>query len=147
MDNTRYNELTTEQLQKLISEYLNKDNTDYHEMKAYFFSNDALEQFDKRMKEEFDKSIKKGLMKEVYRDLHINMSTKKMADVLYAGIMTDAKFTTLWTLGGKSYSRTQNARNGASIKVLIKEELISKFEELSGCKLETPQRIGGCNAY
>lgn len=74
----------------------------------------------------------------VYRDLEINMSTKSLSDVLYAGIMTDAKFTTLWTLSGKEYTRTQNSRNEACIKIHIHPTKIKQFEELSGKTLKKP---------
>lgn len=77
----------------------------------------------------------------VYRDLHINMSTKAMADVLYAGVITSSAFTTLWTLSGRDYERKQNSRNGCSIKVHIHPDMIDKFESLSGFKLEKPQSI------
>lgn len=77
----------------------------------------------------------------VYRDLHFGMATNRMANILYAGIMTDAAFTILWTLSGKEYTRKQNSRNGAVIKVHIHPELIDKFEQLTGEILQVPPQI------
>lgn len=77
----------------------------------------------------------------IYLDLHINMSTRVMADVLYAGIMTGTAFTILWTMT-QEYNRKQNSRNGAMIKVHIHPDMIFDFEELSGHRLEKPQTVG-----
>lgn len=77
----------------------------------------------------------------VYKDLHINMSNKAMANVLYAGIMTDSAFTILWTMAGKEYDRTQNSRNGCSIKVHIHPDNIKLFEMIALHQLETPESV------
>lgn len=79
----------------------------------------------------------------IYMDLHLNMSNKAMANILYAGIITEARFTTLWTLDGQSYNRKQNSRNGASIKVHIHPEEILLFNELSEHILQEPQVVKG----
>jgi len=89
-------------------------------------------------------NMKKFYKKEeyVYRNLHLSMSTKAMADVLYAGIETDAAFTILWNMNRGEYSRKQNSRNGAVIKVFIHPEQIELFEELSNHKLKIQESIG-----
>lgn len=64
-----------------------------------------------------------------------------MANVLYAVIMCQAKIVSTFTLS-KEYSRKQNTRNGAWVKVHLEDRMIPKFEELSGIKLEQPERVG-----
>lgn len=77
----------------------------------------------------------------VYKDLEINMGNKTMANVLYAGIETSARFTILWNLNAQKYSRKQNSRNRAHIKVHIHPEDIALFNKLSGLTLEEPIQI------
>ena len=78
-----------------------------------------------------------------YMDLAITMSEKQMASVLYAGIETSAAFTTLWNMNSGEYSRKQNLRNGAHIKVYIHPSQIEEFNKLSGLTLNKPQIIHG----
>lgn len=77
----------------------------------------------------------------VYRDLEIRMSKERMANVLYAGFETASRFTILWNMNRGEYTMKQNSHNGASIKVHIHPSQIKTFEELAGCKLETPVTI------
>lgn len=78
-------------------------------------------------------------MDKVYRCFHIGMGTKKMADVLYAVIMTNARITSTFTLGHK-YTRSQNSRNGADIMIEIDEEKIPRFEEMTEIHLQLPPK-------
>jgi hypothetical protein len=77
----------------------------------------------------------------VYRDLEITMSKDCMANVLYAGIQTDARFTTLWDMNRGEYTRQQNCRFKAHIKVHIHPEQIELFKELSNLELKKPASI------
>ena len=87
--------------------------------------------------------MKKYYKKEeyVYRDLSLRMSKDSMANVLYAGIETDASFTILWNMNRGEYTRKQNAFNTAHIKVHIHPDLIEEFEKLSNLKLKVPITI------
>lgn len=78
----------------------------------------------------------------VYMDLSFRMSTNTMANILYAGIETNARFTTLYNMSRGEYTRKQNAYNMAHIKVHIHPDAIFLFEELSTLKLKTPPVIG-----
>ena len=77
----------------------------------------------------------------IYMDCHFQMSNKVMADTLYAAIIAQAAFTTIWSLYAYDYDRKQNSRNGAVLKVHIHPEMISTFETISGQKLEKPESI------
>lgn len=79
----------------------------------------------------------------VYKDLTITMSEKCMANVLYAGIETFSEFTTLWNMNRGKYTRKQNSRNSAHIKVHIHPLEIDNFNILSGLILKDPQIISG----
>ena len=79
----------------------------------------------------------------VYMDCEFMMSNRAMADLMYAGIITDARFTTLWTMSGKEYNRTQNRHNGAFVKVHIHPDKINQFKHLSNEKLTEPIKLSG----
>jgi hypothetical protein len=84
------------------------------------------------------------MRQNVYKDASFRMSKDRMADVMYAVIMTDARLVSTFTLG-KEYSRKQNTYNNAWIKVHIEDTKIPLFEQLSGIKLEEPERISGAS--
>jgi len=76
---------------------------------------------------------------KTWRECKIRMSKNKMADLLYAVIMCNAKITSTFTLG-KSFTRLQNAFNCADLKIEIDETHIKKFEEMAGVTLIIPQK-------
>ncbi len=80
----------------------------------------------------------------VFMDLDLTMSEKQMASALYAGIETNAAFTILYNLNRGEYSRKQNSRNRAQIKVFLPESQIENFNNLSGLALKKPAMIYGC---
>lgn len=84
--------------------------------------------------------MKKFYKKEeyVYMDLAFTMSTKQMADVLYAAIETDAKLPNFWYMNRGEFTRKQSSRHRAWAKVHIHPDEINNFEELTGLKLEEP---------
>jgi len=84
--------------------------------------------------------MKKFYKKEefVYMDCEFTMSNKKMADLMYAGIISQASFTTIWSMDAHEYSRSQNSRNRAWLKVNIHPNAIDQFETISECKLKKP---------
>lgn len=79
----------------------------------------------------------------VYMDLPVKMSTKVMANVLYAAFETAAEFTTIWNMNRGEYTRKQNTYNTGYLKVHIHPDEITKFNELSGLQLQKPQVISG----
>lgn len=78
---------------------------------------------------------------KVYRVAKLQMSTKKMADFMYAVIMHKASITDTYTIGAYKYSRKQNAYNGANIMISIEEESISAFEFMTGLKLNEQPKL------
>lgn len=76
----------------------------------------------------------------VYRDLHIGLSTKRMANVLYACLMCHAAMTNSYCLCYE-YTRKQNAYNTGIFKIHIHPSYIPLFEETVECKLKTPQTV------
>lgn len=76
-----------------------------------------------------------------YKDCSINLSTKKMADVLYAAIMTQSAITNSYGVGIYEYERSQNSYNGCDLKIHIHPSMIDKFEELSHIKLRNPMNV------
>jgi hypothetical protein len=87
--------------------------------------------------------MRKILKKEEYEymDCSINLSTKKMADVLYAAIMTQSAITNSYGVGIYEYDRSQNSRNGCDLKIHIHPTMIDNFQELSGIKLRQPIQV------
>lgn len=79
---------------------------------------------------------------KVYRDLSFRMSNTKMADVMYALLMTQAELTSSIHFG-ESYTRKQNSYNVAHTRIQIREIAIPVFEEITGLKLEIPPVIRG----
>lgn len=77
----------------------------------------------------------------VYMDLKLTMSAKQLSDALYAGIQTKAEFTTLYDLYAGEFTRKQNSRNTAYIKVHIHPDEIKFFEEISNLKLIKPEGL------
>lgn len=87
-----------------------------------------------------------NMQKVNYKDLSFRMSNKKMADVMYAILMTNAKIIGSSHMGWKD-TRKQNGYNLAEVRIEIKPHMELEFEEHSGCKLETIEQIGGAAAY
>jgi len=77
----------------------------------------------------------------VYMDCEFSMSTAKMANLMYAAIITQASFTTIWSMDAHEYTRKQNSCNRAHLKVHIHPDAIDKFEEISGHTLKKPIQI------
>jgi hypothetical protein len=77
----------------------------------------------------------------VYMDCDCNMSVKKLADVLYATVMTRSAITSTFSLAYE-YDRKQNTYNEAFFKIYIRPSQIVKFEELSNLKLYKPEKVG-----
>lgn len=77
---------------------------------------------------------------KTWRQCKIRMSKNKMADLLYAVIMCDAKITSTFSLG-KGFSRSQNAYNNADLMIKLDETHIKKFEDMAGIRLELPQKV------
>ena len=73
----------------------------------------------------------------VYRFTKISISDKKMSNFLYALFMTDADLKSYHHLGLEKYTRKQNSGNMVNVVILIDENKITKFEELSGVTLQT----------
>lgn len=74
----------------------------------------------------------------VYMDCSIRMSTRVMADLLYATIMTGAAIPTTWGIGIYDNSRNSNSYNRVDVKIHIHPTMIDKFEHLSDVKLKKP---------
>lgn len=77
----------------------------------------------------------------VAKQFFTRMSQKKLADIMYAIIMTKASVKSTYGAGIYRYSRSQNAYNGVSVLIMINEAEISKFEDLTGIVLEDPQKV------
>jgi hypothetical protein len=77
---------------------------------------------------------------KVYKELSFRMSSKKMADIMYAILMTQAELTSSIHFGAE-YTRKQNAYNEAHLHIHIREIAIPEFEELTGIKLKNPPRV------
>jgi hypothetical protein len=89
--------------------------------------------------------MKKAFLKReefVYMDLAILMNDKTMANVMYAAIMTQAHFPTIWSMSAYEYNRAQNKHNEALIKVHIHPSQITEFELISGRQLRKPESVG-----
>lgn len=82
------------------------------------------------------------MRQNTYMDCSFRMSQAKMADVMYAMIMTHSRMVSTFTLSEK-YTRKQNAYNNAWVKLHIEDKMIPLFEELSGLTLQKPEKISG----
>ena len=79
----------------------------------------------------------------VYRYTEISVSDKKMSNFLYAIFMTDSKLHSHHHLGLEQYTRKQNSGNMVNVVILIDENKITTFEELSGVTLQTSDDFQG----
>lgn len=77
----------------------------------------------------------------VYKDCSLRMGSKKMADLLYAIIMTNSHIVGSYGTGIYEYTRKQNCYNFVELKIFIHPSMIQKFEELSGIKLKDPIQV------
>lgn len=88
--------------------------------------------------------MKKPYLKKeefVYMDFELSMSDKAMSNALYAAVMTQASFPTIWNMDAYQYSRAQNKRNRMYLKVHIHPSMIETFNEISLGKLEKPIEV------
>lgn len=81
------------------------------------------------------------MAQKVFKQFRTNMSTRKMASILYAVIMTKARISSTFGVGIYQYSRDQNTYNGVDIMIEVDEQELTKFEELANVKLENPQQV------
>ncbi len=79
----------------------------------------------------------------VYQYTKISVSDKKMSNFLYAIFMTNATLQSYHHLGLEKYTRKQNSGNMVNVVILIDEDKITTFEELSGVKLQTSDDFQG----
>ena len=80
---------------------------------------------------------------KVYRFTKISISDKKMGNFLYAIFMTGAELKTYSHLGLEKYTRKQNSGKMVNVVILIDENKITTFEELSGVTLQTSDDFQG----
>lgn len=69
----------------------------------------------------------------------MRMSTKQMADVMYAVVMTHAKITSTFGVGIYEYDKSINSRHTCWVMVGLEESELSKFQQLSGLQLLEPE--------
>jgi len=79
----------------------------------------------------------------IYRFTKISISEKKMSNFLYAIFMTNATLQSYHHLGLEQYTRKQNSGNMVNVVILIDENKITTFEELSGVTLQTSDDFQG----
>jgi hypothetical protein len=77
----------------------------------------------------------------VYMDFELQMSDKAMANALYAAVITQASFPTIWSMSAHDYNRSQNKRNGMILKVHIHPTMIETFNSISLGILQKPPTI------
>ena len=80
---------------------------------------------------------------KVYRFTKISISDKKMSNFLYAIFMTDSKLESYNHLNLERFTRKQNSGNMVSVAILIDENKITTFEELSDVTLQTSDDFQG----
>lgn len=77
----------------------------------------------------------------VYMDCKIRMSTKAMANLMYASIITRSGLPTSYGVGIYDYTRNQNSFNMVDVKVHIHPDNIKLFEEEANVKLVKPLSV------
>lgn len=88
--------------------------------------------------------IKHYYPKEEYvtKIFSINMSTNKMADVLYGYIMCKCRDMRSFGIGIYDYDRSQNSRNNVNFSISIHPDAIDRFKKLSNVDdLQDPKEI------
>ncbi len=78
----------------------------------------------------------------VYMDFKLKMSDKAMANALYAAVISQASFPTIWSMDAHDYNRSQNKRNSMTLKVYIHPTMIDTFNSISLGKLQKPPKVG-----
>lgn len=77
----------------------------------------------------------------IYKTCKMSLGTKKMADFMYALVMTSAEIHGTFGIGVKEYSRAQNCRNLVDVMIFINPEKVTQFELNTGVTLKEPQRV------
>lgn len=77
----------------------------------------------------------------IYKVASMRMSNKKMADVMYAMVITSTKLTSSLGFMVKQYDRKQNAYNNIRLGFQIPRLRYEQFVELSGLTLEEPEQV------
>lgn len=77
----------------------------------------------------------------VYMDCNIRMSTRAMADLLYAAIITRSGLPSSYGVGIYDYKRDQNCYNYVDVKVHIHPSKIEEFEFEANTKLYKPIQV------
>lgn len=77
----------------------------------------------------------------IYMDCKIRMSTRAMANLMYAAIITQSGLPTSFGVGIYDYERSQNAYNMVDVKVHIHPSQIERFELESTVKLIKPLSV------
>lgn len=77
----------------------------------------------------------------VYMDCKIRMSTRAMANLLYASLITRSPLVNSYGVGIYEYERKSNSFNMVDIKVHIHPDNIERFEQEATVKLVKPISI------
>lgn len=77
----------------------------------------------------------------VYMDCNIRMSTRALADLLYAAIITKSGLPSSFGVGIYGFKRDQNCYNHVDVKVHIHPSKIEEFQFQANTKLYKPIQI------
>jgi hypothetical protein len=84
----------------------------------------------------------------VSRRFLVRMSNKKLADLMYAILITQTRLVSSFGTGIYGYNRSQNSRNCIWVMCQIPEQALDAFSQLAGVALispENPSVDGGQN--
>ena len=78
------------------------------------------------------------MQKEIHKVIKVRMSQSKMADLMYAIIMTGSKVKSTLTIGCEKYTRKQNSHNYAEVLIIIDPAKMELFNSLFPCEFKDP---------
>ena len=85
--------------------------------------------------------IKGTRSKYVFKRVYLKTSNPKMAELMYAIVMTQSLITSVLNMGITQYTRKQNSYNGCYLMLKIPECNLDMFAKISGIILMEPERV------